>query len=82
MSLSVIRRPQMAPKWGISLGEIVNQDAVPPVPGTIAWYRFACFLPRELPESAFLQNDRESRYRARADYAFVLADLGPCERRL
>jgi len=82
VSLSVIRRPQMAPQWGISLGEIVNQDAAPPQPGTIAWYRFACFLPRELPESAFLQNDRESRERARADYAFVLRELGACERRL
>jgi len=82
VSLSVIRRPQMAPRWGISLGEIVNQDAAPPQPGTIAWYRFACFLPRELPESVFLQNDRESRDRARADYAFVLQELGPCARRL
>lgn len=82
ISLSVIRRPRMAPQWGISLGEIVNQDAAPPQPGTIAWYRFACFLPRELPESAFLQADRESRDRARADYAFVLRELGPCERRL
>jgi len=82
VSLSVIRRPRVAPVWGISLGEIVNQDARPPQPGTIAWYRFACFLPRELPEAAFLQTDRESRDRARADYAFVLSDLGPCERRL
>lgn len=82
VSLSVIRRPQMAPTWGISLGEIVNQDAAPPQPGTIAWYRFACFLPRELPQSAFLQSDRESQARARADYAFVLRELGPCERRL
>lgn len=82
VSLSVIRRPQMAPTWGISLGEIVNQDAAPPAPGTIAWYRFACFLPRELPEAAFLQDDRESRARARADYAYVLRELGACERRL
>ena len=82
VSLSVIRRPRVAPAWGISLGEIVNQDAVPPQAGTIAWYRFACFLPRELPEAAFLQADTESRDRARADYAFVLRDLGPCERRL
>jgi hypothetical protein len=82
VSLSVIRRPQMAPAWGVSLGEIVNQDAAPPAPDTIAWYRFACFLPRELPQSAFLQSDRESQARARADYAFVLRELGPCERRL
>lgn len=82
ISLSVIRRPRVAPRWGISLGEIVDQDARPPQPETIAWYRFACFLPRELPEAAFLQDDRESRDRARADYAFVLRELGTCERRL
>lgn len=82
VSLSVIRRPGMAPTWGVSLGEIVNQDARPPAPETITWYRFACFLPRELPGNAFLQADRESRERAREDYAFVLRELGDCERRL
>ncbi len=82
VSLSVIRRPAMAPQWGASMGEIVGQNARPPQPGTIAWYRFACFLPRELPDSAFLQSDRESRERARADYAFVLRELGACARRL
>ena len=82
LSLSVIRRPGMAPSWGISLGEIVDPDARPPEPETIAWYRLACQLPPVLPAGSFLQADRESRIRASADYALVREQLGPCERRL
>lgn len=81
VSLSVIRRPGMATQWGISLGELVDASARPPAPESVAWYRFACFLPRELPVDSFLQRDRASQERAREDYAFVLSQLGPCERR-
>ena len=82
LSISVIRRPGAAPEWGLSLGEIVDQNARPPERETIAWYRLACELPSDLADDAFLQSDRESQDRARADYAFVQAQLGPCERRL
>lgn len=82
VSLSVIRRPGMTPEWGVSLGELVDASARPPAPESIAWYRFACSLPRELPADSFLQRDRASQDRAREDYAFVLRQLGPCERRL
>ena len=81
VSLTVLRRPGMKPEWGVSLGELVDSSATPPEPETIAWYRFACFLPRELPASSFLQSDRASQDQAREDYAFVLSELGPCERR-
>ena len=81
VSLSVIRRPGMAPEWGVSLGEIVDQAAQPPAPETIAWYRFACELPAQLPADSYLQADRTSRQRAQEDYAFILRELGPCERR-
>lgn len=81
VSLSVIRRPGMTPEWGVSLGELVDASATPPEPETLAWYRFACFLPRELPEDSFLQRDRASQERARQDYAYILDQLGPCERR-
>ena len=81
VSLTVVRRPGMAPQWGISLGEIVDTSARPPEPQSLAWFRFACSLPKQLPDSAFLQADRESQARAREDYAFVLAQLGDCERR-
>lgn len=82
VSLSVVRRPGMAPDWGVSLGEIVDQSAQPPAPETIAWYRFACELPAQLPEDSYLQTDRASRRQAQEDYAFIQRELGPCERRV
>lgn len=81
VSLSVIRRPGMAPEWGVSLGELVDASATPPQPESLEWFQFACFLPHELPADSFLQTDRASQERAREDYAFILAELGPCERR-
>ena len=81
VSLTVIRRPGMAPQWGISLGELVDASARPPERESLAWFQFACFLPRELPADSFLQRDRASQAQAREDYAFILAQLGTCERR-
>lgn len=82
VSVNVIRRPGMAPRWGISFGDIVNPAARPPAPQTLAWYQLACHLPREIPEESFLQRERPARDQARADYAFILSALGECERRL
>ena len=82
VSLTVVRRPGMAPVWGVSYSEIVDQAARPPEQGTLAWYRLACFLPRELPRGANLAQDSASRSRAAADYTFVLQQLGPCPRTL
>jgi hypothetical protein len=79
-SLTVIRRPNMAPTWGVSWTEIVDQSAKPAQPGTLAWYRLACFLPRRLQPQDFLQGDAAGQQRARADYQFILDSLGPCER--
>jgi hypothetical protein len=80
VSLTVIRRPNMDPSWGVSWSEIVDQAAKPPERDTIAWYRLACSLPRQLPNRAFLQTDMAGRQRAEADYRFVLGQLGRCER--
>ena len=80
VSLSVIRRPNMQPTWGVSWSEIVDQAAKPPERDTIAWYRLACFLPRKLSNEAFLQSDAAGRQRAEADYQFILDQLGPCRR--
>lgn len=80
VSLTVIRRPNMAPTWGVSWSEIVDQAAKPPAPETIPWYRLACFLPRKLSDQAFLQADAAGRQRAEADYQFILDQLGPCAR--
>jgi hypothetical protein len=80
VSLTVIRRPNMAPTWGVSWSEIVDQSAKPPQRDTLEWYRLACFLPRDLPGDAFLQADAAGRRRAQTDYRFILDQLGPCER--
>lgn len=80
VSLTVLRRPGMDPEWGVSWTEIVDPSARPALPETLAWHGLACFLPDDLPDAAFLQQESEARSRARKDYAFVLAELGPCER--
>ncbi|MFC3099751.1 hypothetical protein [Altererythrobacter lauratis] len=80
VSLSIVRRPGMAPEWGVSWTEIVDQSARPPRAETLQWYALACFLPPELPADAFLQRDPDSRARARADYALVRDRVGPCAR--
>lgn len=82
VSLTVTRRPGMAPLWGVSFGEIVDQSARPPERDTLAWYRLACFLPPQLPASANLAQDSASRGRAVQDYRFVIEQLGPCPRTL
>lgn len=80
VSITIIRRPGMSPQWGVSWTDIVDQSARPPAPETLQWYSLACFLPGELPDDAFLQRDRESRDRARADYRLVVDQLGRCAR--
>jgi hypothetical protein len=82
VSLTVIRRPGMAPEWGVSWSEIVDQAARPPGSESIEWYRLACFLPQQLPADAFLQSDQASRRQAEADYRFILDQLGECRRLL
>lgn len=80
VALSVIRRPGMAPQWGVSWSELVDQSARAPEPETLEWYRLACFLPSSLPPDAILSRDGTSRFRAAEDYRLVLEQLGPCRR--
>lgn len=82
VSLNVIRRPGMAPEWGVSWTDLVDEAARPPMRDTLAWYRLACFLPRELPQSSNLAPPGESKQRAAQDYALVIDQLGPCARNL
>lgn len=81
-ALTVVRRPGMAPRWGVSWTELVDQSAAPAERDTIAWYRLACALPRNLPARANLAEDPADRTRATQDYRFVLEQLGPCVRNL
>jgi hypothetical protein len=80
VSLTVIRRPGMEPQWGVSWSEIVDQAARPPEPGSAAWYRLACFLPAQLPQDAFLQQEQAARAQAQADYRLIVEQLGECRR--
>ncbi len=80
VSISIVRRPGQAPRWGVSWSEIVDQSATAPRRNTLAWYRLACTLPATLPADAFLSEDRAARALAQRDYAFVIEQLGPCER--
>jgi hypothetical protein len=78
--ISVIRRPGMAPAWGVSWTELVDQSVRPPAPDTLAWYRLACFLPPRLPPVAQLSSDPVARDQAERDYQLVRRDLGACMR--
>lgn len=81
-SITILRRPSQRPEWGVSWGEIIDSAARPPARETIGWYRLACSLPAQLPSNANLARDANARRLATSDYAFVLEQLGPCERRL
>lgn len=82
VSLTILRRPGQRPQWGVSWGEIIDSSARPPAPETLRWYRLACALPSELPSSANLAREPEARRLAAGDYAYVMSQLGPCERRI
>lgn len=80
VSITIVRRPGQQPVWGVSWTDIVDQAARPPQPGTVRWYRLACFLPPSLPGGTNLSRDSETRALAARDYRFVIEQLGPCPR--
>lgn len=80
VSLSILRRPGEKPHWAVALAEIVDDAAEPPAHDTLLWYRLACFLPRNLPETTTADMDPANAAAASQDYALVLAGLGDCIR--
>lgn len=80
VSLSIIRRPGQDPRWAVALGEIVDEAARPPQPGSLLWYRLACGLPDTLPARSVRALSPPDAEAARADYQIVLHALGPCGR--
>ena len=78
VSITVLRRPGLAPRWAVSLTEIVDEAAAPPRPGTLLWYRLACSLPAQIPARALVSDTPADNDLARRDYNFVLDQLGPC----
>ena len=80
ISLSIIRRPGQERRWGVALGEIVDEAASAPRADTLLWYRLACGLPRSLPNAALSDAEPAAAQAAREDYRFVLGRLGACAR--
>lgn len=78
--VSVVRRPEAGPTWGVAWSELVDQSGRPPARDTLAWYRLACSLPDRLPARANLASEPDDRARALQDYAFVKQELGACTR--
>lgn len=82
VSLTILRRPGQRVQWGVSWGEIIDSAARPPAPESLRWYRLACALPAQLPSGANLARDPAERRLAAGDYAYVVSQLGACERRI
>lgn len=78
-AIAVSRKPGQPPRWGVSFSELLASDAAPRR-DSLGWYRLACFLPRDLPGPANVSERGADRAAAAADYAFVMAELGPCPR--
>ena len=78
-ALSVLRRPGEQPRWSVALSEIIDDAAAAPPRDTLLWYRLACSLPPALPERSTAALGPEDAMQARADYALVIEQLGPCQ---
>lgn len=82
VSLSVLRRPGEAPRWSVSLGEMVDESSKPAGRDTLLWYHLACFLPEKMPEPSITGSSPDDRNAIASDYAFVMQQLGACGRQL
>ncbi len=80
VAITVSRTPGSAPRWSVSFSELVETGAPPPARETLAWYRLACFLPRQLAPGVNVSAAPEDRQAAARDYRFVLEQLGACPR--
>jgi len=78
--ISVVSRGDIQRSWTVSTSEVIS-DAVPaPQRGTLLWYRLACGLPRQMPADVTGPADSGNAARVVADYSFVRAQLGQCNR--
>ena len=80
MSLTILTSADGSRRWAAAFGEIVDGSAAVPAQGTLAWYRLACGLPRQLPLNKLAGTPPEDRRKAASDYAVVLGALGDCAR--
>jgi len=80
ISISVLRRPNQEPRWGVSLTEVIDEAAPSPARNTLLWYRLACSLPQRLPRQSLSEANAEEARAIEADYRLVMEALGRCER--
>ncbi|MGY4398891.1 hypothetical protein ACVWZA_004101 [Sphingomonas sp. UYAg733] len=80
VSLSISRRPGEAPRWSVSLSDVVEQAAPPPARDTLLWYRLACALPPALPSVGLASLEASDATIVREDYRVVIESLGSCDR--
>lgn len=79
ISITVIREPELQPRWFVSLSEFVDAGATQPARDTLLWYRLACALPTQLPDASFAEAGEHRRAIA-IDYRLVREGLGHCPR--
>lgn len=80
VSLTILTAADGSRRWAAAFGEIVDGSAAVPARGTLAWYRLACGLPRQLPLNKLAGTAPEDRRKAASDYGIVLGALGQCTR--
>ncbi|WP_077146369.1 hypothetical protein [Sphingopyxis sp. KK2] len=80
MSLTIMTSADGSRRWAAAFGEIVDGSAAVPARDTLAWYRLACGLPRQLPLNKLAGTPPEDRRKAASDYGIVLGALGDCTR--
>ncbi|MGQ2936672.1 MAG: hypothetical protein ACT6QT_01245 [Sphingopyxis sp.] len=80
VSLTILTAADGSRRWAAAFGEIVDASAAVPQRNTLAWYRLACGLPRQLPLSKLAGTAPEDRRKAASDYNVVLGALGECTR--
>ena len=80
MSLTILTSADGSRRWAAAFGEIVDGSAAVPPRDTLAWYRLACGLPRQLPMAKLKGTDAAGQRKAVSDYAVVLGALGDCTR--
>ena len=80
VSLTVLTAADGSRRWAAAFGEIVDASAAVPARNTLAWYRLACGLPRQLPLNKLAGTAPEDRRKAASDYGIILGALGECTR--
>lgn len=80
ISISVLRRPNEPPRWGVSLTEVIDEAAPSPARDTLIWYRLACTLPAQLPRQSLSESSADESRAIEADYRLVMENLGRCVR--